>query len=118
MVSDEWKKKRDNLLRYRKTIEFISWLESKKEKQADKDRIQEIDCRIDNKKRSAKFLQSELLNQLESLNNIVQVEIMELYFIEGFTISEIAERLKYSERHVARVYSNAIKELIKRDTED
>ena len=115
MVSDEWKKKRDNLLRYRKALEFITWLESKKEKLTDPEEVREIDRRIENKRRSAETLRSELLDQLESLDNLVQAEILELHFIEGLTISEIAERLTYSDRHVARVYSDAIKKLVMLD---
>ena len=115
MVSDEWKKKRDNLLRYRKALDFITWLESKKEKLTDSEEIQELEQRIENKRRSAETLRTELLNQLERLDNLVQVEILELHFIEGLTIPEISERLMYSNRHVARVYSNAIKTLVTLD---
>jgi DNA-directed RNA polymerase specialized sigma subunit len=48
------------------------------------------------------------MEKIDELDDPLYVEILESFFIDCKTIPEIAEELDYSERHIARKYSEAI----------
>jgi DNA-directed RNA polymerase specialized sigma24 family protein len=60
-------------------------------------------------------LKSDVLEQIDNLDDTRYIEVLEMFFIEFMSFGEIAEELGYNERHVIRLYSEAINELVEVD---
>ena len=79
---------------------------------ADKEELEE---RIERLKEKGKILKREILAEIDSLENSRYCEILEAYFIDGYSLEEIAENEGYNDRHVYRLYSKAISLLVLND---
>jgi DNA-directed RNA polymerase specialized sigma subunit len=69
--------------------------------------------RLSNKKAS---LKNKVLEEIDNLEDDRYVEVLESFFIDCKTHAEIAEDMGYQERHVIRLYSEAIRELVEYET--
>lgn len=71
----------------------------------DKIELEERVKRLQNK--GARY-RREILEPIDDLADETLAEILESYYIRCLTIEEIADQLQYSERHVWRLFSQAI----------
>ena len=58
-------------------------------------------------------ISNEIQDKLLDLDNQLEAEILDLYFLESHSLSEIANILCYSERQIERLYVKGIKHLFK-----
>jgi DNA-directed RNA polymerase specialized sigma24 family protein len=72
---------------------------------SDKD---ELEKRIERLKEKGRQIKSEILEEIDTLEDPRYCEILEAYFIDGLSIEDIADKEGYSERRVYRLYSQAI----------
>lgn len=77
----------------------------------------ELEERIERLKEKGKILKRDILEEIDSLENPRYCEVLEAYFIDGYSLEEIAEKEGYNDRHVYRLYSKAINLLILKDNE-
>lgn len=75
----------------------------------------ELEDRITRLKAKSKILKSEILEEIDTLDDPRYCEILEAYFIDGYTLEKIAEKECYTDRHVFRLYSEAITILTRND---
>lgn len=58
-------------------------------------------------------ISNEIQDRLLELDNQLEAEILDLYFLETHSLNEIANDLCYSERQIERLYVKGIKHLFK-----
>lgn len=58
-------------------------------------------------------ISNEIQDRLLELDNQLEAEILDLYFLENHSLNEIANDLCYSERQIERLYVKGIKHLFK-----
>ena len=58
-------------------------------------------------------ISNEIQDKLLDLDNQLEAEILDLYFLENHSLNEIANDLCYSERQIERLYVKGIKHLFK-----
>lgn len=58
-------------------------------------------------------ISNEIQDRLLELDNQLEAEILDLYFLENHSLNEIANILCYSERQIERLYVKGIKHLFK-----
>ena len=75
----------------------------------------ELEQRIARLKEKSKILKREILEEIDSLEDPRYCEVLEAYFIDGYTLEQIAEKECYTDRHVFRLYSEAITILTNND---
>ena len=75
----------------------------------------ELEERIARLKEKGKILKREILEEIDSLEDPRYCEVLEAYFIDGYTLEQIAEKECYTDRHVFRLYSEAITVLARND---
>jgi predicted DNA-binding protein YlxM (UPF0122 family) len=68
----------------------------------------ELERRISRLKRKGQDLKREILDEIDTLDDPRYCEILESFFINCLTIEEIAEEEGYTERHIYRLYNEAI----------
>ena len=61
-------------------------------------------------------LKQKVLEEIDNLEDTRYIDILEMFFIDCMSFTEIAEAIGYSERHVVRLYTKAIKKLVDNDT--
>ena len=71
----------------------------------------ETEDRIRRLEEKGKIIRSEILEKIDDLEDVKQADILEAFCIECLDIPDIAEDKGYSERHVIKIYSNAIKNI-------
>lgn len=69
----------------------------------------ELEKRIERLQLKNKKIKSEILEEIDSLDDPRYCEVLEAYFIDCMTISEIAEKEAYTDRHIYRLYDEAIR---------
>ena len=68
----------------------------------------ELERRISRLKKKGQNLKREILDEIDTLDDPRYCEILESFFINGLTIEEIADNEGYTERHIYRLYNEAI----------
>jgi len=68
----------------------------------------ELERRISRLKRKGQNLKREILDEIDTLDDPRYCSILESFFIDGFTMEEIADNEGYTERHIYRLYNEAI----------
>lgn len=53
-------------------------------------------------------IRNEIQDKLLELDNQLEAEVLDLYFLERYSLTEIADTLCYSERQIERLYANGI----------
>ena len=71
----------------------------------------EIENRINNLVQKGKILKSEILEKIDELDDPLEVEVLESFFIDCKDLDIIADELGYTTRHISRVYGKAISRL-------
>lgn len=69
---------------------------------------QELEERIDRLKRKGRRLKSDILEEIDTLDDPRYCEILESFFIDCLSLEEIADNEGYTIRHVYRLYSEAV----------
>ena len=76
---------------------------------SDKD---ELEKRIERLKNKGRQIKSEILEEIDTLEDSRYCEILEAYFIDGLSMEDIAENEGYSVRQIYKLYSEAINILL------
>lgn len=71
----------------------------------------DLEKRIKRLKDKGKKLKDQILEEIDSLEDLRYCEVLEAYFIECMSISEIAEEMGYTDRYIYDLYKNAVQEL-------
>lgn len=71
----------------------------------------ETEERITRLTRESMDIRKEIFGLLDGLTDVRHVEVLELFFIDGLQVEDIAERMGYTTRHTMRFYTDAIKKL-------
>lgn len=71
----------------------------------------ELEERIRRLKEKGKVIKKEILNAIDDLSDPRFSGVLEAYFIDDLSFSEIAHDLNYSEKSVIRIYSQGIRAL-------
>lgn len=125
--------KRTFLMRYRKTIILIDRLNNKLKVIDDRlgsisspdltgtprggptrskydivDEKCDIEVRIEHLNQKAKAYRTEILAAIDTLDDMRYIDVCELYFIRCLSFESIAVKLGYSERHIRRLYAEAL----------
>lgn len=69
----------------------------------------DLENRIKRLKQKSRDLKSSVCEEIDSLEDPLQCEVLEAFFIDCKSIADIAEELGYTERHIYSVYSEAIR---------
>ena len=75
----------------------------------------ELEERIARLKEKGKILKSEILEEIDTLEDPRYCEVLEAFFIDGCSLDDIAKKECYTDRHVYRLYSKAITLLTLKD---
>lgn len=75
----------------------------------------DLENRIDKLKAKKSNLKTMVLEEIDTLEDDRYVEVLESFFIDCKTFDKIAEDTGYQERHVIRLYSQGIRELVDND---
>lgn len=68
----------------------------------------DLERRIERLKSKGEGIRRETLNLIDELEDARYAEVLESFLIDDMTFREIAEDMDYTERHVIRLYSEAI----------
>lgn len=68
----------------------------------------DLEDRIKRLKAKSRDLKKSVCEEIDSLEDPRYCEVLEAHFIDGLPIEDIADELGYTERHVNRLYSEAI----------
>lgn len=68
----------------------------------------ELEERIERLRTKGRDLRSEILAEIDTLEDTRYAEVLESFFIDGYTLEEIADNEGYTVRHVYRLYSEAV----------
>ena len=71
----------------------------------------ELEERIERQKAKSKDLKKEILEEIDSLEDMRHAEVLEAFFIDGISLEDIADNEGYTVRHVYRLYSEAVTKL-------
>lgn len=68
----------------------------------------DLEDRIKRLKAKSRDLKKAVCEEIDSIEDSRYCEILEAHFIDGLSFDDIAEELGYTERHVIKLYSEAI----------
>lgn len=68
----------------------------------------DLEDRIKRLKAKSRGLKKAVCEEIDSLEDPRYCEILEAHFIDGLSFDDIADELGYTERHVKKLYSEAI----------
>ena len=68
----------------------------------------DLEDRIKRLKAKSRGLKKAVYEEIDSLEDSRYCEILEAHFIDGLSFDDIAEEMGYTERHVIKLYSEAI----------
>ncbi len=69
----------------------------------------DLEERIERLKKKSKRLKREILEEIDTLDDPRYCEILEAFFIDCLPLEDIADMLGYGERHIYRLYSDAVR---------
>lgn len=75
----------------------------------------ELEDRIKRLRNKGRNIKTDILAEIDTLEDDRYAEVLESYFIDGYTIEEIADIKGYSTRHVYKLYADAITLLAHKD---
>ena len=70
---------------------------------------QDLENRVKRLKQKSRDLKNAVCEEIDSLEDPLQCEVLEAYFIDCQSIEDIAEDLGYTERYIYSIYSEAIR---------
>lgn len=71
----------------------------------------DLERRIKRLKDKGKSYRNQILDEIDTLDDVRYCEVLEGYFIRSMSISEIAEEMGYTDRHVYELYKQGVYEL-------
>jgi DNA-directed RNA polymerase specialized sigma subunit len=75
----------------------------------------DLENRINRLKAKKSDLKNKVLEEIDTLEDDRYIEVLESFFIDCKSFEDIAEDMGYQERHVIRLYSQGIRELVDND---
>lgn len=76
----------------------------------------DLEKRIERLKKKGTVLKEKVLDEIDTLDDPRYVDILEMFFIDFIPFEDIADITGYTERHVIRLYSEALNVLVKNGT--
>ena len=67
-----------------------------------------VESKLDELTEESIKIRNEIQDKLLELDNQLEAEVLDLYFLERYSLTEIADTLCYSERQIERLYANGI----------
>lgn len=74
-----------------------------------------LEKRIESLKVKGEELKVTILAEIDTLDDPRYTDVLERFFIDGLDFDTIADQIGYTERHVTRLYSEAIRLLVEND---
>lgn len=71
----------------------------------------DLERRIKRLKDKGKSYRNQILDEIDTLDDVRYCEVLEGYFIRSMSISEIADEMGYTDRHVYELYKQGVYEL-------
>lgn len=71
----------------------------------------DLEARVKRLKDKGKIIKAEIIEEIDSLDDVRYCEVLEAFFIDCKTIEEIAEDMGYTDRYIYDLYKDAIEEL-------
>ncbi len=68
----------------------------------------ELEERIDRLKKKSRKLRSEILEEIDRVDDVRYSEVLESFFIDCKSLEDIAEKMGYTDRHIYRLYSEGV----------
>ena len=68
----------------------------------------ELEERIKRLKKKSRRIKSEIIEEIDTLEDPLHCEILEAFFIDCLSIEDIADNLGYTDRHIYRMYNEAV----------
>lgn len=68
----------------------------------------ELESRIAKLKNKASRIRSEIIDEIDLLDDPRYADILEAYFLDGLTMEDVAARYNYTVRHAYRLYTESI----------
>lgn len=75
----------------------------------------ELERRLKNRLEKSDNYKREIHDEIDTLDDPTQVDILEKYFIDCMEFEDIADELGYNMRHVTRLYARAIYTMVNND---
>ena len=70
---------------------------------------EELETRIECMRAKGRKMRMEILDEIDTLEEVRHAEVLEAFFIDGMTIEEIADTIPCNVRTVYRLYSEGVK---------
>lgn len=67
-----------------------------------------VESKLDELTEESIKIRNEIQDKLLELDNQLEAEVLDLYFLERYSLTEIADTLCYSERQIERLYASGI----------
>lgn len=117
--NSDFEKKKRYLKKYSWTLKKIERLEMRKSEllandnlsDHDKIMLNDLDYRLASLRLDAENQKLDIYDWIDNLDNYLEMEVLELFFIHDLDFKTIAGRLNYSERQVIRFYVNGVNQL-------
>ena len=74
---------------------------------------EELEQRLNRLKVKTRKLKSDILSEIDALEDDRYIEILEAHFIDGLTLESIADNMGYTERYIYQLYKKALVKLTK-----
>ena len=71
----------------------------------------DLEKRIKRLKDKGRKYKDQILDEIDSLEDLRYCEVLEAYFIECMSISDIADEMGYTDRYIYDLYKNAVQAL-------
>lgn len=71
----------------------------------------DLERRLRNLEAKGSRLRTETLDMIDNLDNVHEAEVLERYLINGEDFDVIAIAMKFTERHVVRLYTSAVSKI-------
>lgn len=115
----DFEKKKRYLKKYSWTLKKIERLEMRKSEllghdnlsDHDKIMLNDLEYRLASLRLDAENQKLDIYDWIDKLDNYLEMEVLEMFFIHDLDFKTIADRLNYSERQVIRFYVNGVNQL-------
>lgn len=117
--NSDFEKKKRYLKKYSWTLKKIERLEMRKSEllghdnlsDHDKIMLNDLEYRLASLRLDAENQKLDIYDWIDKLDNYLEMEVLEMFFIHDLDFKTIADRLNYSERQVIRFYVNGVNQL-------
>lgn len=117
--NSDFEKKKRYLKKYSWTLKKIERLEMRKSEllghdnlsDHDKIMLNDLEYRLASLRLDAENQKLDIYDWIDKLDNYLEMEVLEMFFIHDLDFKTIGDKLNYSERQVIRFYVNGVNQL-------